>query len=80
MRPLKGDAMRRCCPICGKEMSFDTGSQQNPALPFCSERCRWIDLGHWLEGTYHLAAQDESESAAQGLVSDQNSIDQPKKL
>ena len=65
-------------------MSFETGSQQNPTHPFCNERCRWIDLGHWLEGTYHLTAQDESESAAQAIldrpVSGQNSIDQPKEL
>ncbi len=32
------------CPTCGKR--FDT--EQSPAMPFCSERCRQIDLGRWL--------------------------------
>ena len=84
MRSAKEDAMRRCCPICGKEMSFETGSQPNPTHPFCSERCRLVDLGHWLEGTYSLVTQDESESTAQSALdvpgSSQNSIDHPKEL
>ena len=31
------------CPICGKQ--FDL--QQSGAVPFCSERCRFVDLGRW---------------------------------
>ena len=30
------------CPICGKEMEWDSG---NRFRPFCSERCKLIDLG-----------------------------------
>ena len=33
------------CPICGKQ--FDPQASQ--ALPFCSDRCRQIDLGRWLK-------------------------------
>ena len=33
------------CPTCDKR--FDP--QQSPALPFCSHRCRLIDLGRWLD-------------------------------
>lgn len=36
------------CPICGR--SFDP--QSSTALPFCSERCRQIDLGRWLREAY----------------------------
>lgn len=25
--------------------------------PFCSERCKMVDLGHWFEGNYQLASQ-----------------------
>jgi uncharacterized protein len=33
------------CPVCDK--LFDT--QQSPAMPFCSQRCRLVDLGRWLD-------------------------------
>ncbi|GAA5108611.1 DNA gyrase inhibitor YacG [Bartonella jaculi] len=39
----------RPCPICG-QMS------QQSAYPFCSTRCRAIDLNRWLSGTYILPA------------------------
>jgi len=35
------------CPICRKEATRD-----NPEFPFCSERCRLIDLGNWASGKY----------------------------
>jgi endogenous inhibitor of DNA gyrase (YacG/DUF329 family) len=38
------------CPICGR--SFDP--QGSAALPFCSERCRQIDLGRWLREVYSV--------------------------
>ena len=38
------------CPIC--KVSVD---EKASAFPFCSERCRMIDLGNWLDGRYTLA-------------------------
>jgi endogenous inhibitor of DNA gyrase (YacG/DUF329 family) len=38
------------CPICDK--SFNPADSS--ALPFCSERCRSIDLGRWLGEAYSL--------------------------
>lgn len=38
------------CPICGKQFS----ARQSSALPFCSERCRTIDLYRWLKEEYTL--------------------------
>lgn len=32
------------CPICGKK---DTWYPENAFRPFCSERCKLIDLGEW---------------------------------
>jgi endogenous inhibitor of DNA gyrase (YacG/DUF329 family) len=29
-------------------------SSENPAFPFCSDRCRLIDLGKWLEEAYRV--------------------------
>lgn len=35
------------CPICKKEVASDT-----EFVPFCSERCKLIDLGNWASGKY----------------------------
>jgi len=45
------------CPICGKPGS--------PASrPFCSERCRDVDLNRWLSNSYAIpAARDDDEGA-----------------
>lgn len=38
------------CPVC--HTSFEP--HETTALPFCSERCRTIDLGRWLDEGYAL--------------------------
>ena len=30
-----------------------------PYLPFCSARCKQIDLGRWLGGAYRIPAEDQ---------------------
>ncbi|HEY9140640.1 MAG TPA: DNA gyrase inhibitor YacG [Bryobacteraceae bacterium] len=35
------------CPICKKEVALGDAE-----FPFCSERCRTIDLGNWASGKY----------------------------
>ncbi|MBX6316553.1 MAG: DNA gyrase inhibitor YacG, partial [Isosphaeraceae bacterium] len=43
--------IRGRCPICGK--SFEVAKLGDlPSFPFCSERCRLIDLGRWIDGSY----------------------------
>lgn len=51
------------CPICKKPVTLD-----NPEMPFCSERCRLIDLGNWASEKYVISEpatlpdlEDESE-------------------
>ena len=39
------------CPQCGNDAEF---SLQNPYRPFCSERCKLIDLGDWAEEKYRI--------------------------
>jgi len=41
------------CPICRKR--FD--SEQSSSLPFCSERCRSVDLGRWLGESYSVPVE-----------------------
>ncbi len=38
------------CPICKREIPYEG----NPFRPFCSERCKLIDLDNWLEGRYYI--------------------------
>jgi len=39
------------CPICSK--SFQAATLDDlPAFPFCSERCRLVDIGRWADGRY----------------------------
>jgi endogenous inhibitor of DNA gyrase (YacG/DUF329 family) len=45
------------CPICDKQ--FDPTASK--ALPFCSERCRQIDLGRWLREAYSVPVERRSE-------------------
>ncbi|WP_455473957.1 DNA gyrase inhibitor YacG [Bartonella sp. B30(2025)] len=40
------------CPICGQT------SQQN-SYPFCSTRCRALDLNRWLSGAYILPSPSQ---------------------
>jgi len=39
------------CPRCGTRRPWDPG---NPFRPFCSERCKLIDLGAWSTGQYRI--------------------------
>ncbi|MHB1236327.1 MAG: DNA gyrase inhibitor YacG [Gallionella sp.] len=39
------------CPHCGKEHQWDTN---NRFRPFCSERCKMIDLGRWASEEYRV--------------------------
>ena len=48
------------CPICKKEVALGS-----PELPFCSERCRLIDLGRWLGEEYSVPAPRQEEEEAE---------------
>ncbi len=39
------------CPQCGKEVAWCSDS---PFRPFCSERCKLIDLGQWAADGYRF--------------------------
>jgi endogenous inhibitor of DNA gyrase (YacG/DUF329 family) len=57
------------CPTCSKEVA-----RTDPFMPFCSERCKLIDLGNWASEKYVISTQlepthgrdDPDESGAQG--------------
>ena len=39
------------CPVCGKPADFDAP----PTGPFCSARCKMIDLGQWLGEEHRIS-------------------------
>lgn len=41
------------CPNCGRETEY----QGNDFRPFCSERCKMLDLGAWIDGEYTLPVE-----------------------
>lgn len=49
-------ARRSRCPICQKPSVPDH-------RPFCSARCKTIDLGRWLGGDYRVPTDEEPEEA-----------------
>lgn len=51
------------CPICGKDVEFYRGEKFPPSFPFCSRRCKLIDLGKWLDEEYRI-----SQTAPEGYV------------
>lgn len=46
--------MKIKCPQCKKLTEWEN----NPYKPFCSEKCKLIDLGFWIEGRYSLESSE----------------------
>ena len=44
------------CPVCGDSFEPDL----SVTMPFCSERCRQVDLGRWFDENYGLPLEDAS--------------------
>jgi uncharacterized protein len=57
-------ALKLSCPTCKKP-----AQRENPDFPFCSERCRLIDLGKWASGEYVISSpvRDVSDSVPDAL-------------
>jgi endogenous inhibitor of DNA gyrase (YacG/DUF329 family) len=53
------------CPTCGKPAAW----KDNPFRPFCSERCKLVDFGRWVNEEYRVPAErptvDRDEAAEQ---------------
>ena len=45
---------KRQCPECGKP-------SDRASYPFCSARCKNIDLNRWLSGAYVIAGREDDE-------------------
>jgi endogenous inhibitor of DNA gyrase (YacG/DUF329 family) len=55
------------CPNCGKPVEW---KPESSFRPFCSERCRLIDLGAWVTESYKVPAEEPKP----------DSVDPPEKI
>jgi len=56
--------MRIDCPIC-KRVLADAPENHGPR-PFCSTRCKMIDLGNWLSEAYRIPVPASEQGAPDG--------------
>ena len=52
------------CPICKNDVDPAQLGQPGSVYPFCSERCKLIDLGRWLSGKYQIPVEAEDDEDA----------------
>lgn len=58
------------CPTCGSEVVWTT---ENKFRPFCSERCKLIDLGAWATEAYRVPVPEEPDPG-EGVPSSQDPV------
>ena len=48
------------CPTCKKEIPDPRPGDELPKwFPFCSDRCKLIDIGRWADGKYQIPVAEE---------------------
>lgn len=54
--------MTRRCSICQKVIkpADEKESRKGKFYPFCSARCKYVDLGRWLDGEYRIETKPEN--------------------
>ncbi|PLX78505.1 MAG: DNA gyrase inhibitor YacG [Desulfuromonas sp.] len=61
------------CPQCREQVTWG----DNPCRPFCSERCKLVDLGQWADEGYRIAGQSVDPEEVGNLISLQSRTDNP---
>ena len=52
--------MKKNCPTCSKIFNY---IQNNPSNPFCSERCKLIDLGTWASEKFIIKGKENDTTS-----------------
>jgi endogenous inhibitor of DNA gyrase (YacG/DUF329 family) len=66
--------MQVICPICKNKTTWE----ENPWRPFCSERCKLIDLGKWVSEGYKIEGKEtdsKEQTASDGVESEKQQAD-----
>ncbi|HYV36623.1 MAG TPA: DNA gyrase inhibitor YacG [Gemmataceae bacterium] len=59
------------CPICQRVMAGQS-SREWPQFPFCSPKCKLVDLGRWLGEAYSFPPEHDEEMEAPIETSDES--------
>ena len=62
------------CPVCGKAVKPKTRF-----VPFCSDRCKMVDLGRWFTGEYVIAGEDAIQLDPEELEEHLRQLEQEKR-
>lgn len=57
------------CPVCRAQVGARAG---NPAFPFCSARCKEVDLGRWLQEDYRISGEPGEAEGAQSASDEED--------
>ncbi len=58
------------CPLCKKKTTWE----ENQYKPFCSERCKLIDLGRWVLEEYKVPGESDESTADEDSQGQEGSI------
>jgi endogenous inhibitor of DNA gyrase (YacG/DUF329 family) len=51
------------CPVCQRVLEGQS-PREWPQFPFCSPKCKLVDLGRWLGEQYRIASDPDDEEVA----------------
>ena len=63
------------CPVCGKAVEWTEASAHRP---FCSERCRTIDLGAWAAERYRVPVVEDKDDPDAPAPTENDRGDSPR--
>ncbi|HUT30581.1 MAG TPA: DNA gyrase inhibitor YacG [Sedimentisphaerales bacterium] len=67
--------MKSKCPICAKFVQYvATEPEQVRFFPFCSRRCKLIDLGAWLDSRYRIVSKSNPPHPAKAPDPSSNTL------
>jgi endogenous inhibitor of DNA gyrase (YacG/DUF329 family) len=71
--------MKHKCPVCKKIIKASAREQTEGAkfFPFCSQRCKLIDLGAWLDAKYKIISEFKSRESTESSDTSDTSLDGP---
>ncbi|MDN3638982.1 DNA gyrase inhibitor YacG [Simiduia curdlanivorans] len=62
-QPASSRPIQLCCPICKKNVEW---SDAFPERPFCSKRCKLIDLGDWASESHKIPVDPSIDDLMSG--------------
>lgn len=66
---------RLTCPICDHELPLEVDSESS-IFPFCSTRCKQVDLHRWFSGEYMVTERLTPEKLASELMEQDDDLSQ----